>query len=330
MALSERDRQKIVENTSAWINQDFGGLDLSGFPNFTPPAPAHKDRFEKRDGPFSSSASALREFIASPDTESLERVSKEIGHETLVDEVRNRKGEIVAQKFKLARPAYIPCGENLHSLVVTAAYNWLQPSDQGGDDEALINKLIDSGAWTVERLCAVFDTLNAEGLMVLAAGEPRNLTTAERLKVSRLAQSGKLDQAIGYHISCALDRDDLDLELVNDPDYRDVCDSAVWTVWEESTHDYTSTPSREAFLRRHCGNRPVTIPLLNAAWAELKKREASHARSEILGQIQRPQAPQPVNEKQLDALDDTAVDRLYHDSLRAYADAVRRAPGVLA
>ena len=40
----------------------------------------------------------------------------------------------------------------------------------------------------------------------------------------------------------------------------------------------------------------------------------------------RPQESQPVSEKQIDALDDAAVDRLYHDSLRAYSDSIRRAP----
>jgi len=34
--------------------------------------------------------------------------------------------------------------------------------------------------------------------------------------------------------------------------------------------------------------------------------------------------------RRLSFLDDASVDRLYHDSLRAYADSIRRAPGVLA
>lgn len=58
------------------------------------------------------------------------------------------------------------------------------------------------------------------------------------------------------------------MDMINDPRYRDVCDSAVWEVWENVTHAYT--PEREAFIRRHCGNRPITVPLLNAAWDALK------------------------------------------------------------
>ena len=54
-------------------------------------------------------------------------------------------------------------------------------------------------------LTACYHALNAEGLVDVAAGSARNLSTAERLKVTRVAQAGHVDQAIGEYLRCALD-----------------------------------------------------------------------------------------------------------------------------
>lgn len=330
--LSPQDQHRIVEQTTAWTDQDFGQVDWSAFPDLnTPPREdKHDDRFAKdwRDTPFSASASALRSFVSDPDRDAIQQLADETGHENLVNEVRDRKGEVEAQKFKAARPSYIPCDENLHSLAVTAAFNWLPPNERNGDDETLINRLIDAGVWDVPHLVACFDALNAEGLMVLAQGEPRNLTERERLRVARLAQAGRVDEAIGEFLRCSLDGDEPDMSMVNDPKYRGLCNDAVYEVFTNATDDYVETSARKMFLLRFAGTRPLTVRLLEQAWKSCQENERRRERGEILNQIERPQ-PQPVTGTQLDSLDDSAVDRLYHDSLRAYADSVRRAPGVI-
>lgn len=335
MTMTPEQQRSIIQNESAaFLDDGFGQLDLSQFPSLQPP-PTGKSRDDGRfakhwtDTPLSASAAALRDFVANPDTESLQRVADEIGQEEFVDEVRQRKGERIAQLFKQARPQYLPLDENLDAMVATMAFNYLPPSEQDGGTKTLIGRLIEAGAWDVSHLCAVFDALESEGILVLPAGEPRNLTEREQLRVARMAQSGRTDEAIGEYLRCALHGEEPTLEMVTDPAYRAVCDDAVLTVFEEVTLDYVPTPERKTYLLRHCGNRPLTLGLLQQAWRACQDNEQRHERGELLNQFQQTDS-EPVSPKEIDALDDASVDRLYHDSLRAYAAQFRRAAGVLA
>jgi hypothetical protein len=102
----------------------------------------------------------------------------------------------------------------------------------------------------------------------------------------------------------------------------------VWFVFENITNDFVPSPERESYIQRHCAGRPITLALLQSAWAACQANELRHQRGELLDSYQRPQEL-PATPANLDALSDDAVDRLYHQSLRALADSVRR-PGVLA
>ena len=134
MPLTPADQRRIVEQESAWTDSAFGQLDLSAFPalNEQPPERSRDDdRFARHwtDTPFSNSD--LRRFIENPDTETLQRVADEIGHEEFVDEVRQRKGELVVQQFKRERPDYLPCSENTDRVTETMAFNFLSPQRSG-------------------------------------------------------------------------------------------------------------------------------------------------------------------------------------------------------
>jgi hypothetical protein len=84
-------------------------------------------------------------------------------------------------------------------------------------------------------------------------GSTRELSTAERHRVSRLARSGRANQAIGEYLRCALDAEEPDIELVNNPAYSDLCDAALYYVFSEFTHDYFQP--REAYMNRHVDSR---------------------------------------------------------------------------
>ena len=121
-------------------------------------------------------------------------------------------------------------------------------------------------------------------------------------------------------------------EIAYDPAYRDACDAAVWAVFKDITNDYVSTPEREAYIQRHCAGRSASNGTHPAAGG-LVRREGC-------GASLRPRSDQPSatlrqrdtapTQRELDELDDSAVDDLYHKSLRAHAQAVRRPNGVLA
>jgi hypothetical protein len=310
----------------------FSPLDLSDYPalNEPPPERSRDDgRFAKdwRDTALSASATALRQFVQDPDVEALERVGAETGHEDFRAEVRDRRGETVADSFKRANPEYLPTDKNYNLILRTLAFNALPNAD--GDLRDIQADLIDAGFWTVPNLTATYRALQNEGMLEVAAGTARQLSSSERLKVMRMAQSGRTDAAIGDYLRYALDGEEPTLDMVTDPAYSPLCNEAVLYVFEAAEIDYSPTEERRAFLLRYAANRPLTIALLSQAWQLCKQHEASYARQEIISQV-RPET-QPPTEREIDALDDNQIDALYHASLKKYADQFRRrAPGVLA
>jgi hypothetical protein len=314
------------QNDTGWLDDGFGQLDLSGFPSLNPlPAePRDDSRFARswQDTDFSRSAGALRSFVSSPDADALERVGNETGNQNFLADVRDQRAERIVLEFKFRNPAYLPTDENFRSMVTTLAFNALPPSEQGGDPRDLVDVLADRGHWTVENLQRVYDALNREGLLEVESGTARNLTEREKLRVSRMAQRGQLDAALGEFLRCALDGEEPDLEMLNDPRYTGACNAAVFFVFSATQLDYQPTPEREAYMLRYAGARPLTIPLLQQAWRSCLQHERRADRSELIASFE-PTQPTP---KDIDALEDNDVDRLYHDSLRA----ARRAPGILA
>jgi hypothetical protein len=332
MSLTAAEQNRILEAESAWVDQSFGQLDLSQFPALQPPPPAEDqrdDRFARswQDSGLSRSARDLRSFIENPDIESLDRVGRETGIEEYAAEVRDQRSELVAQAFKRKCPQYLPTQANVDAMVTTMAFNFLPTSQQDGDTEKLIDRLGAAGKWTVENLEACFLRLRGEGLLQVPDGEPRELSEAERLHVSRLAMRGETAQAIAAYFEYALD-EELTMDQVNDPSYRQVCDDACFYVFEASTPDFTPTPERREYLSNFAAGRPLTLVLLQSAWESCKANEKRYERGEVLRQYERPEEALPPTQKDLDALDDTSFERLYRAALRAHAQSVRGA-GVL-
>jgi hypothetical protein len=154
MSLTPERQRQIIAKESAWIHDGFGQLDLTAFPalNELPPEQVHDNRFSKdwRDTALSASATALRQFVSDPDAESLERVGGEIGHEGFRDEVRQRKGESVAARFKSVCPDYLPTDANYDMIVDTLAFNALPASQQEGQPRQSLrrNRRSQTRAWT--------------------------------------------------------------------------------------------------------------------------------------------------------------------------------------
>jgi hypothetical protein len=233
--MTPAEQRAIIAKESAWLNENFGQLDLTAFPalNELPPEQTRDDgRFAKdwRDAALSTSPRALRQFVSDPDGEARERVGAETNNEGFRDEVRQRKGETIAQQFKRANPSYIPTQNNYQTIAATLSFNTLSAAQQEGTIDERVADMIDGGFWTVANLTSCFHALIKEGLLDVPLGSVRNLSTAERLQVTRLAQSGRVDQAIGEHMKCALDGEEPGMEILNDPNYRQACDNAVWGV----------------------------------------------------------------------------------------------------
>jgi hypothetical protein len=328
MSMTAAQREAMIEAMSA---DQFAPLDLSAFPSLQeqPTPEAHDDRWSRdwRDTPLNASAHALRSFVSDPDVEALDRVGSETGHPGFRAEVRQRRGEKVAETFKRDNPSYIPTPENYDLIVQTLAFNALPSADQEGSVDEVVATLIEQGFWTVPNLTACYRALTAEGLLTIGAGSTRNLSSAERLRVTRLAQSGRVDEALTEFLKCSLDGEEPDLEMLSDPNYREACDTAVQSVFEDIQLDYVPTQERRAYLTRYAAGRPLTLALLQQAWASCQSAEKRYDRGEALRPLREERAP---TQQDLDALDDEAVEELYGRSRRAYVQAARRPNGVLA
>ncbi len=300
MSLTPEQQRAIIEKESAWTDENFGQLDLSAFPALAPQpvSETHDSKFAREwtDSGLNRSASDLRAFVADPDTEALTQVGTDTGDPGYLREVRERKGETVAQQFKRACPGYLPTNANLDSMVEVMAFNHLPTSQQDADTEQLIDRLVSVGAWTVANLTGCYRALDEQGLLQIPAGQPRNLTDAERLRVTRLAQLGHADQAISEYLQCALDGEEPTIELINDPDYRQVCDDAVWAVFEDSQNDYYATPERRASLAERAIIEPVIFSRLVDYRRDLKRGQGADAVTDTLLASYKPTA-QHVRQK---------------------------------
>jgi hypothetical protein len=100
-------------------------------------------------------------------------------------------------------------------------------------------------------------------------------------------------------------------------------------VWETATTDFTPTAERREFIRRYVAGRPLTLNLLDAAWTACQASERRFERGELLNSIEQRQQTPPTP-AEIDSLKDDEVERLYHSSLKAYAETFKRAPGIIA
>jgi hypothetical protein len=333
MSLTPEQQRAIIEKESAWTDENFGQLDLSAFPALAPqPVPeTHDSKFarEWNDTGLNRSAADLRAFIENPDLESLARVGSETGITDYIDEVRDRKGELEAIKFKRLRPDYLQTDRNYRSIVEVLSFNHLTVHQQNGSIKEQMDALCAGGFWTAANLVGAYDALNEEGALDVAAGTARQLSSSETLDVSRLAQNGKQFEAIDRFLQYSLPDEDPGVEILTDPAYRDLLDTAVLYVWELAQEDYSPTAERREFIQNFAAGRPLTLTLVGSAWAACQENEKRHLRGELLEQYQRPEDTAPPTQKALDNMGDAEFERLYRDSIRAYAQSVRGS-GVLA
>jgi hypothetical protein len=128
----------------------------------------------------------------------------ETGNPEFRAEVRDRRGELVATAFMRECPDYLRTDHNYRAIAATVAYkSSLSPSEQERDIDEVVATLIERGYWTKHNLVAAYNALNAEGYLDVPAGSTRNLSSGERLRVTRMAQNGHVDAALGEYLRCA-------------------------------------------------------------------------------------------------------------------------------
>lgn len=99
---------------------------------------------------------------------------------------------------------------------------------------------------------------------------------------------------------------------ISDPRYLDTCNDCAYFIFVHMTPDYSDTPENREYLSTYADGRPLTVELLQQAWAA-KKRDALLAA----------ERPKPERAPDLDSMSDAEIDEAMHAALRERAKQVK-------
>jgi hypothetical protein len=124
--LDQRTKERMIaEETSKFMDSNFGQLDLSGFPDLNhPPAEENfelQDRhgFNRVDESGLAGINQLKELLANPPREIVEEIARETQNPDLISELAHERAEDAAHEFRRRNPGYLKCDANWRSIVET-------------------------------------------------------------------------------------------------------------------------------------------------------------------------------------------------------------------
>ena len=186
--LDQRMKERIIaEETSRFMDGNFGQLDVSGSPDRIHPA---EDKFELQDrhgfNRVDESGLAginqLKELLANPPREVVEEIAKETGNPELILELAHERAEDAAHEFRRRNPGYLKCDANWRSIVDSLAHEFLGEDDLETEDAQEL--LIANGHWTLPNLTAAYKALDREEHWCI-----RRITRARSRKLNACGQS---------------------------------------------------------------------------------------------------------------------------------------------
>jgi hypothetical protein len=328
------------EESSRFLDQNFAPLDISGCISLLKPPSEESQLPDDRFAPLDNrgiglGASALKKGIQQlvHDAEVQQQVARETGNPKLLREYQHSQAEAISRDFLRANPRYHRCPENWEKLVQTMALNLLGWAEDEADVDEAQDELIKRGLWTLDNLNAAFKALSRAGLMIVRPDQPRQLTEHQRRAIALQASSGDVEGAISRYLLLRSPEDTADafldaatasdaLEEIAHPDLARIVKEAVWFCWEQGRPNYSPTSERRHFMQDYIAGRIPTARLLDEAWSACQAAENDAVRSGLLQQVSEPKAPATAQE--LDTLDDSEIDHLYHSTLRKIAADWRR------
>jgi len=210
------------------------------------------NRFAPLDTGGLAQGNALRATLENPTAEDLAEAAQYSTDPEFKQKVEAELADIQNEKeavaFKKAHPEYEPTDRNYQALLA-----YLR------DNELL---------FTAESLDEAYKALLAVGKLDVPEGTAKTLTDANLLTVARLAQSGKVADALGAYLHFALPHlSSEELMLVpTDPAYLELCNEAVYYVFVNSQADYVDSEENRAYLNEYLNGRPASLTLLQAGW----------------------------------------------------------------
>ncbi len=349
--IDPRELTRITEAAESevdrWSDARFGGVDLPGhqagrdFQTKNVGTDCDTDpRFSPLDdrGSAHSIRTAVEELARDPEIR--DRIARETGDAGELERLDEEQAEAATWHFRRNHPSYFKSQANFELMVSAMAKSclgWADTEDIDVDDA--YRELVRRGYWTTDHLTTAFKTLWRAGTLEVSPNAPRPLTEHDKRAIALQAASGDVEGSVSRYLQQRLPQTVSELwmystshqealDTVADPAYREILWEAVWFCWENGRPNYSPTSQRRKFMRQYIANRIPTARLLDLAWAACQEAEKDASRSGILGQLTNEPTASDDPMKQLDALDDASVDRLYHQTLRKYAETSR--PGILA
>lgn len=333
--MSQAKLERIAhEETARFLDENFAPLDLSGCPSLVKPPSEDSQLPDSRFAPLDDrgiglGAAALKrgieELVNDPDVQL--QVARETGNPELLEDYQDRQAEQAAREFMRRNPTYYRCPENWNAMVTTLAYNALGwAEDEASTDEAE-HELIQRGYFTVENLTAAFKALSRAGALQVRPDQPRSLTQHQLRAIALQAGSGDVDGAISKYLLLRAPEDAAEaflsaptlvdaLDEIADPSLANIVREAVWYCWEQGRPNYSPSPERRKFMREYIAGRIPTARLLDEAWAACQTDEKDVTRANVLQQVEEEAQASALD---LESLDDSEVDRLYHSTLKKIA-----------
>ena len=322
------------EETNKFLDSNFGQLDISGCRSLLKPPSDEESLPDQRfarldDRGVGLGASALKagieELLHDPAT--VEEVVRSSGDPDVLREYQHNQAEQISREFLRINPAYYRCRENWDKIVQTLAYNALGWAEDEADVEDAQDELIARGLWTLGNLTAAFNALSRAGVLVVRPDQPRQLTQHQRRAIALQAGSGDVEGAISRYLLLRAPEDAAEafmqaptlqdaLEEIADPALARIVNEAVWFCWEQGRPGYSPTAERRRFMKDYIAGRIPTARLLDEAWNACQAEEKDIMRASVLGQITNEEGP---GEPNLEELNDSEVDRLYHATMKKIA-----------
>jgi hypothetical protein len=301
--MNEKDRARLVaEQTLAFVDEQFGQLDLSGSPDFTQiPKEGFGTDKHGLNVVVESGSNKLRELAENPDTETLERIAQETGNPDLIETLTDERELAEANKFMASHPSYYRDDSNYEQI-----REWLH-------DHNL--------PFIAENIATAFKALCRQGKMEMRPGTAKTLENHELLHIIALCKEGKLDEAISLYLTYALPGAERiwsdTTDFIQDERTLNVRNAACRFVFLNG-YNAQDSPAFRSFEKSYFHKRsPIrTVNDYVVMAEEFAKQEQAVERERI---VFGPDQPQTVTRSGIENLSDEQIATLTKNTLRQRA-----------
>lgn len=262
------------------------------------PEPSFLDeRFSQLEGRYEVKLDGLKAMLENPSLEDLIEASKNSHdpklREKLAAELKAVREEAAAKEFVQNCPAYYPTDANYDTLL-----EYLDEHDL---------------EMTQENLQKAFR--ECQGELEPRPGTAKPLSESEALYVAKLAQTGKLADAVMNYLAYAVPHYKGN-NITIDPKYRRVVDECALFVFEHATPGYAPSQECREYLQRYAGGRPLTVELLRVAHQAWLAEEKNLFKRTLFAKAEE-RAESPNN---FDLLSDGEIENLFNKTCAAAKD----------